>query len=330
MRKSLLIFLVTFFLLTTLLLILPVLPEKISGFIYREFVYEKISDIHKTSSKKDNIKNLFKYVSNDINSAYRTDLFLGVEKQFYKVVDKNSHNDLLRGVAWCDQQAFVYMNLLNKLGISQTRLRDVNAHTYSEILIDDKWIIADPFFGFLAVDKSGKNISIDELKEIDIEKSIISDELLYEENHIVSKNSKDKTLIKDFLNIYKKNEVRWKEGASPEFKNLRSYDLTRSLLEEVVSFLYYIFGDFYFFWYQDTYLDKHINGKIVDQGEYWITFFDQKYQKNDKAFQLFYILRSYQLVERFDKVETYFLKLKELFPDSIWTKEASYYLNEND
>jgi len=170
-----------------------------------------------------------------------------------------------------------------------------------------------------------------ELKyEIDIEKSIISDELLYEENHIVSKNSKDKTLIKDFLNIYKKNEVRWKEGASPEFKNLRSYDLTRSLLEEVVSFLYYIFGDFYFFWYQDTYLDKHINGKIVDQGEYWITFFDQKYQKNDKAFQLFYILRSYQLVERFDKVETYFLKLKELFPDSIWTKEASYYLNEND
>jgi len=83
------------------------------------------------------------------------------------------------------------MNLLNKSNISKTRLRDVQAHTYSEVFIDGKWAIVDPFFGFFPVDENNKPLSMNDLENVEMADSVIND------THI-----EDKDFSKKIKDIY--------------------------------------------------------------------------------------------------------------------------------
>ena len=129
------------------------------------------------------------------------------------LVDKNSFNDLIRGVGACDQQAFTMMTLLEKLDITNTRLRDVQAHTYSEVLIDGKWVIVDPFFSFYPQDFNNNYFSLEDLYDLEISNTNLKD-----------LNSLDTEFIKNIKNIYLENDIRWDDGASPKFLEYRSYD----------------------------------------------------------------------------------------------------------
>ena len=114
-KKSLILFTIVLLFLVSLLLFLPFAPEKISNFLYRELAYNKIAKLYKGNSYEETIQNLFVYVSEEQSELSNK----------YLLVDKNSFNDLIRGVGACDQQAFTMMTLLEKLDITNTRLRDV-------------------------------------------------------------------------------------------------------------------------------------------------------------------------------------------------------------
>ena len=287
--------------------ILPFMPDRISEFYYRELTYTKIANEYSADDDITTLKNLFEFVAKNHDSS-----------SDYKVFDKNSFIDAIRGVGWCDQQAFLLMNLLNKISIDKTRLRDVQAHTFSEVLIDNKWTIVDPYFGFMPYNERGyigvENINTGEIK--DIENVIIS-----------SKKYGNNT---SFGNVYKKiyvpNEVRWKEGIGPNFINYRSYNLVRRVIELYGLFAYFLFGDSYYEWVQNHHLQSNKVNLLKDHGIQWITNYAKKYKNNDEAFRLFYKARNYNLTNHTQNAYLLYTQIIDKFQESYWALESKYYL----
>ena len=151
----------------------------------------------------------------------------------YGVVDKNSFNDLIRGIGWCDQQGFLLMNLLNKAGIEKTRLRDVKNHTYSEVFFDDKWIIADPFYGFMPLDLDNNFIGIPDIKD-----NLISDQIGLIKALDGKKSSNGIFYDGDYTKIYIPTEKRYINGEGDEFLINRRYTPLRELIEEYSKFVF--------------------------------------------------------------------------------------------
>ena len=285
--------------------IIPFGPEKVSNFYYREITYSKIAQDLIGSSKDATLINMFMYVANSLHT-YKSS----------KVVDKNSFIDAVRGVGWCDQQAFLLMHLLNKAGISKTRLRDVQSHTYSEVRVGSKWIVVDPYSSLIFLDNDGQYLGIDDLKNPNIDDfmGVIKSS---------SNSSKQLSFSNNYQNIFIENEIRWKNGIGPEFIEYRSYNLSRRLFEAYGAYAFSIFGDSYYYWVQNKYLESDRIRKISDQGSQWVRNYSEK---NDNAFRLFYKARNYNLANRAKSAtNSYKLIIKE-FPNSYWAKQSKYNL----
>ena len=246
-------------------------------------------------SDRGTIESLFKHVSKNLLTSKK-----------YNVVDRNSFTDLIRGVGWCDQQAFVLMNLLNKSNISKTRLRDVQAHTYSEVFIDGKWAIVDPFFGFFPVDENNKPLSMNDLENVEMADSVIND------THI-----EDKDFSKKIKDIYIENNIRWENGIGPKFIDYRAYDFYRNALSSYADFTYTLFGSVYFNWVQDIYLKSDKMKNMKEQGVKWIKGY-KNYKENESAFQLFYKARSYSIVGRNKLAKLNYQTIIQLHPETYW------------
>jgi transglutaminase-like putative cysteine protease len=110
----------------SVIFLIPYSPDRVASFFYREILYNRLADLHGAGdSKQEIVVNLFEYVAKNLTTT-----------PDHLLVDRNAFTDIVRGIGWCDQQAFVLMNLLSKAGINESRLRDVQAHTYSEVLIE--------------------------------------------------------------------------------------------------------------------------------------------------------------------------------------------------
>jgi len=290
--------------------ILPISPDKLSSFYYRELSYLHIAKDLQKDTKRDTLINIFEYVSDNMNAA-----------SGYGVVDKNSFNDLIRGIGWCDQQGFLLMNLLNKAGIEKTRLRDVKNHTYSEVFFDDKWIIADPFYGFMPLDLDNNFIGIPDIKD-----NLISDQIGLIKALDGKKSSNGIFYDGDYTKIYIPTEKRYINGEGDEFLINRRYTPLRELIEEYSKLVYLIMGKSYFHWFQDIYLETEKIENMADPENLWVTNYSKNNQKNDKSFVLFYKARNYDITNRIDKAKIYYENIIEKYPKSYWSKEAKFYL----
>ncbi len=308
LRKFLLIILIFFLFLSSILLILPLAPEKISNFFYRELVYNKIAQFHEGNSYEETIQNLFKYVSNEQ---------LPPHEQKYFLVDKNPFNDLIRGIGACDQQAFTMMTLLEKLDITKTRLRDVQAHTYSEVFIDNKWAIVDPFFSFSPQDFENKYLSLEDLKALDTSNKTIK-----------NFNFLDMQFRKNIDDIYIENNTRWNNGVGPEFIDYRNYNFSRMIISKLADYSYILFGDFYLNSVQNLHLRSRKVSSMTDKGEIWIPNYIDNYENNDEAFQLFYKARNYDILKRHGLAKKYYLQIVNYHSYSYWAIESKYYLSK--
>lgn len=308
LRKFLLSSLIFFLFLFSLLVTLPFAPEKISNFFYRELAYNKIAQFYVGESYDETIQNLFNYIS--IEHLPPLD-----KKRL--LVDKNPFNDLIRGIGACDQQAFTMMTLLEKLDITKTRLRDVQSHTYSEVLIDDKWAIVDPFFSFFPKDYNNNYLSLEDLKDLEISNK-----------NIVDLNSLDAEFIKNIKNIYLENDIRWNNGVGPEFLDQRNYDFYRIILSHFADYSYLLLGDFYLNWVQNMQFRSSKVSLISDKGELWIPFYIDNYENNDEAFQLFYKARNYDILKRYGLAKKYYLQIVNYHSNSYWAIESEYYLSK--
>ena len=310
MRK--LSFIIIFFFLS--ILIIPLINiNGSSHFFYREILFKKISDDLKSDNSRETFLNIFKYVYFNMDGINE-----GVNMP---LVDENAYVDLVRGYGFCDQQSFVFMNLVNKVGFN-SRLRDVQAHTFSEISIDDNWIIADPYFGLIFYNDN----DLINIKDFNFySKEVFSDYFGFLDiDH-------QKFNIDFFKQIYVKNETRWSEGIGPVFEKYRSYNYLRKILEIYGVILYNLFGNIYFNPYQDLYLKIYNTTSIINSSDLWVNqnlFKKNQIDRNIDYFKTFFIARNYHLSNRKLKALKYYKDSQLTFPNSYWSQESMYYMSK--
>ena len=281
-----------------------------SHFFYKEIIYTHISHNLINSDKFKTIFNVFDYVYFNVDDEYSAS---------FNIVDENSFVDLVRGFGLCDQQSFIFMNLLNKLGF-QSRLRDVNQHTYSEIYVNNKWIIADPYYGYIFFDRKNNFLDINEIQSLNYDQ--ISDYL-----RLTNLNLSESNLL-NFKNIYKPNYLRWPNSTSQNFINYRNYDFYRKFFETYANFNYKIFGKLYLYIFQDLYLNIYKTKLLHNEYQSWIPMHISQNEniKSDFSFELFYLARNYHLSNRYTKSQKLYEKNIINFPNTLWTKESYYFL----
>ena len=279
-------------------------------FFYKEIIYTHISHNLINNNIFETLFNVFDYVYFNIDDEYSAS---------FKVVDENSFVDLVRGFGLCDQQSFIFMNLLNKLGF-KSRLRDVYEHTYSEIYLNKKWIIADPYYGYIFFDRYNNFLDINEIQSFNNDQ--ITDYLS------LTKLKLNENNLLNFKKIYKPNYLRWPNSTSPNFINYRNYDFFRKFYEFYANINYKIFGKLYLYTYQDLYLKIYKTKLLKNEYQSWIptNISQNKNVKSDISFEIFYIARNYHLSNRYSKSQKLYENNILNYPNTLWTKESYYFL----
>jgi hypothetical protein len=78
-----------------------------------------------------------------------------------RVVPDNFIDIARRGYGYCDQSAHVFATLAHFAGydvhlLFLRRADGVSPHTVTEVRIDDRWVLVDPWLGFLFLDRAGR------------------------------------------------------------------------------------------------------------------------------------------------------------------------------
>jgi hypothetical protein len=85
-----------------------------------------------------------------------------------RVVGDNVYSIVRRGFGYCDQDAHVFATLATLAG-SEARLlflydeRGSSPHTVAQVRIGDRWIVADPWWGIVPVDRSGSPMTVEDM-----------------------------------------------------------------------------------------------------------------------------------------------------------------------
>jgi tetratricopeptide (TPR) repeat protein len=148
-------------------------PERLRDFVYREVAYRVIVD-RVTAGLTDDTAvaaALFDFVSTRVD-APRTQ----------PAADLTVWDDLLRGIAWCDQQAWDLSTLLARKNIPSTilMLRGYDAethHTVASAYLDGRWRILDPFWALVFRRRSGAPATFADLRRPDLRDELASAKL---------------------------------------------------------------------------------------------------------------------------------------------------------
>jgi len=138
--------------------------EDLAHALHKELVYTIIvdSNIKKDDSKQGQIDSLFNFTRNHLF------VFPG-----YKPIVESPLNILIRGIGWCDRQSYVFMKLLEEIGIKGRLIflyrKDAGEsnHSVSEIYFNNEWIIYDPLYAQVYKNKkTDQLLSVSEIHEL--------------------------------------------------------------------------------------------------------------------------------------------------------------------
>ena len=213
--KTVLIFLLLLIVVAVLLLFTPFLmPARMQDFAYRELTYTLMSKRLTEKARTDEQKALMLYDWIEFNLTTVNDA---------KLIDRNPFSDILLGHAWCDQQGFALMTFLDKLKMT-ARLRDVQGHSSTEVLVNGDWCIFDPFFDFIPYNfVKGRFASYQEVRKMDKKK-------IYSQKLEAVIGIKDAITAESIKAKFKPYEGRWKGGKSPHYQNYITKDMPRGAL----------------------------------------------------------------------------------------------------
>ena len=306
--KTVFTFVLLLFALGVLIPFIPFfLPARMQDFAYRELTYTLMAKRLTEKAKTDEQKALMLYDWVEFNLTTVDDA---------KLIDKNPFTDMLRGQAWCDQQGFVLLTFLDKLKMTG-RERDVQGHTTTEVLISGDWCIIDPFFDFVPYNFEKRRFATyGEVLEMDQKK-------IYSQKLGTVTGIKNALTAESIKARFKPNDVRWKEGKGPCYKDYITKDMPRPLLEAIVEMGYWLFGD----WYAKTFQEKWLknNERQKDPGEEWFNSYGKNFKPDDAAYNAFFKARNYHLHFRYDKALNYYDIILKNHPKSRWAMESEYF-----
>lgn len=274
---------------------LSLVNEKLAYFVYKEITYvviiNKVIGNEKRPLEKAILMNDFIY--NYFSSPYGA-----------KIVDKDVYNDLIRGIAWCDQRAWALTTFMGKLGIDGemvfTKKHDrISTHSISEILFGKKQQLFDPQFGFFGYNTKGEVASYEEI--------CLSPEIFYQSPKMLKLKLVDLDRYLKLRSVFSSDiyypdfsmSVRWKNPV-----------LKRNFIRRNIGNLTYayvrIYGANFVNFYQDIYL------KI--------------YSPKKAAEKIYVIARNYDLYSRFELATTGYEKIIAKYPKSERMENALYFL----
>jgi tetratricopeptide (TPR) repeat protein len=216
-------------------------------------------------------------------------------------VDKGALNTLVRGIGWCDQQAFVLNDLCSYQHIEAARLDLQTHHSVSLILVESKFDVErplsggifDPLNGIIFKDESGKVAE-------------------YEDLHTKNKRFRslaganyDRKTGQDYLNYF-----RHELPKKLTYPRSMEVDNWRKVIRKAVKIYHLLGANIYFNLYQDAYLS-------MSKEQAW-ALFDLSLPDT----RLYYRARCYQLVGRFQKAAKTYARLIKQFPDSEFTERS--------
>lgn len=260
--------------------------EATYGFIVRDVIKKE-----KSPDKQLILINEFLY--RKFLSPYRAD-----------VIDKDIFNDLMRGIAWCDQRAWALVTFAGKLGI-EARLvftknpEGVSTHTVSEAKINGRWMLFDPQFGFSGRKNNGFPASYDDLCRHP-EFFLLNEKML-----MLKKISPERyALTRDFFssNIYYKDYLVPIFWMGPH----NSQDLAHRVISGLVNAYVIAFGRKFAYFYQDAYLVL--------------------YSPSQPGSRLYFRTRNYDIYSRDAAAQAGYQKLINDFPSDAETEQALYFL----
>lgn len=222
--------------------------KKLAYYAYKEVTYGTIIN-HLCGKEKDQEK-----ISIRVLNFLHDNLFTPPSTT---AVDKDVYNDLIRGIAWCDQKAWALGTFLGRLGIDNRMVmtknpEGVSNHTISESFINGKWTFFDPYWGIVIYNNYGELVSY---------KDICNKPSLF---YLSPKMSMIKNI--DYYS-YKKIKEHYTENifynnpSEPTIWDnpVKKKDLKRLVITKILDFYIYLFGNKFSFFFQDIYLHFLLN-----------------------------------------------------------------------
>lgn len=271
------------------------LNKKTAYYAYKEITYLTIVNhlVSHENSKEMNAITLSNYFYHNLFSPTET-----------MPIDKDVYNDLIRGVAWCDQRSWGLATLLGKIGVANRMImtrnpNGISNHTVSEVFIAGKWFLLDPMFGLFIQDEEGELLSYADIC-----------------NNPQAFYSCPQMLMLKAINPYKYKKVKecfttnifYHHPLKPIIWHspLESKDIKRKIATAVLDFYGNIFGDSFAYFYQDIYL----------------VF----YSASGKAERLYFKARNYDIYDRYTLARDVYTKFVAEFIDSPQVEDAMFFL----
>jgi len=270
------------FLLSFSLPFLFLLNRKTAYYAYKEVTYWTV--INKVVGKEKNPEKicilLLAYLHDNLFKPSNTE-----------IVDKDVYNDLIRGVAWCDQRSWALGTFLGMLGIDNRMVMTRNPegasnHTVLEAFIDKKWRFFDPTYG-IVVRGNGGLLSYEDICR---DPSLF---FLHPDMVALRKLNYPKyAIVKDYFtrNIFHLGQ----EGPAIWLNPRGKRDPVHNFISAIVRFYIRTFGDKFSYVFQDVYLNYLSPVRQRDKLAYFRARNYDLYSRNKLAIDLYdYIIAKY-------------------------------------
>ncbi|MDD4953664.1 MAG: tetratricopeptide repeat protein [Candidatus Omnitrophica bacterium] len=220
------------------------------------------------------------------------------------VVDKDTYNDLIRGIAWCDQRSWGLETFLGKKGINSRMLMTRNPegaskHTVLEVFIGGKWRFFDPFYGLAIRNDNGDLASYEDICRYPHLFYLSSPMFMFKEVE------PDKYLkVKDYFikNVFYSQPTEPIIWSNP----IPNRDTKHKIITKVLDFYIYLFGNKFSYLYQGVYM------------KYFLP--------EDKADRMFLKARNYDLFGRYQPAISLYKDFIVDFPGHPASEDAFFFL----
>lgn len=264
-------------------------PPRIRDYAYRELAYRVIVDevTKDATSDAEIAESLLTFVA---THEYKTNA---------NVLDRTVFSDLVRGIGWCDQQAWGLSTLLAKKGIPSSMLvlrgdETESHHTVATAFLAGKWRILDPFYGLVFYRPSGNPAVFDDLSHPERHATLFSPKRDAIEQY-------DPTFSERYFRLFDSQNAPTQWTPLTEKK-----DLKRRVVTRTVDFYAKLLGRGFVERFQDAYLrslDRHTPDR-----------------------ELFLRARHYDLFFRKDLALASYQALLNGYPESAFVENGLYFL----